>query len=387
LRERYLRDGTGTRVFLDGDQPPPPGYVLKQPALAATLERLGRDGRDGFYRGEVAAALVAAVNRAGGRWTAQDLAGYQVVEREPIVFPYRDARIVTAPPPSAGGLALAQALRMLEIFSLGDPRDPETAHLAIEALRRAFRDRALYLGDPDSVSIPVTALKSVPYVYSLARTISRDRATPSASLLEAGAPRAARGEGGNTTHFSIADRDGNRVAATLTINLLFGAGLVAGDTGVLLNNEMDDFSLAPDLPNAFRLQGSDNNAIAPGRRPLSSMTPTFVEDDRGVLIVGAPGGPRIVSQVLLAVLDYLQAPAVDLTRIVAAPRYHHQFWPDVVEIEPDGFPPAWRAALEAKGHKLQVANRRWGNLQAVFVPKAGNPVAASDPRGSDIAWY
>jgi gamma-glutamyltranspeptidase/glutathione hydrolase len=387
LRERYLRDGTGTRVFLDGEQAPQPGYVLKQPALAATLERLGKDGRDGFYRGEVAAALITAVNRAGGRWTAQDLADYQVVEREPIVFPYRGARIVTAPPPSAGGLALAQALRMLEIFSLGDVRDPDTAHLVIEALRRAFRDRALYLGDPDYVSIPVTALKSVPYVYSLARTITRGRATPSESMLEKGAPRAPGSEGGNTTHFSIADRDGNRVAATLTVNLLFGAGLVAGDTGVLLNNEMDDFSLAPDLPNAFRLQGSDRNAIAPGRRPLSSMTPTFVEDDRGVLIVGAPGGPRIVSQVLLAVLDYLQTPAVNLARIVAAPRYHHQFWPDVVEIEPEGFPPAWRAALEAKGHKLQIANRRWGNLQAVFVPKNGPPVAASDPRGSDVAWY
>lgn len=387
LRASALREGVGTQVFLDDGRAPAPGYRLRQPALAATLERLGRDGRDGFYRGGVADALVATVNRAGGRWTPADLAGYRVVERAPVTLEYRGARIVTAPPPSAGGLALAQSLRMLEVFTLGDPRDPETAHLVAEALRRAFRDRALHLGDPDQTRLPQAALLSTPYNYALARSIDRRKATPSERLLEDGMPRAAGGGSANTTHFSIVDGAGNRVAATLTINLLFGAGLVAGDTGVLLNNEMDDFSLAPDLPNAFRLVGGEANAIAPGRRPLSSMTPTFVEDARGVLVLGAPGGSRIVSQVLLAVLDYLRATQPDPARIVAAPRYHHQFRPDAIEIEPEGFDAAWRAALVDKGHRLQTANRRWGNLQAVFAPRDAPPVAANDPRGTDVAWY
>lgn len=388
LRERALREGTGTRVFLDDGRAPAPGYLLRQPALAATLERLGQDGRDGFYSGGVAEALVTTVNRAGGRWTLADLSAYQVVERAPIVIAYRGARIVTAPPPSAGGIALAQSLRMLEAFTLGDAREPATAHLVAEALRRAFRDRALHLGDPDQTPLPQAALISTPYNYALARSIDRRQATPSERLLEDGMPRASRGAGSpNTTHFSIVDGDGNRVAATLTINLLFGAGLVAGDTGVLLNNEMDDFSLAPDLPNAFRLVGGAANAIAPGRRPLSSMTPTFVEDARGVLVLGAPGGSRIVSQVLLAVLDYLRTPQPDPARIVAAPRYHHQFLPDVIEIEPEGFDAAWRAALTEKGHQLRAAGRRWGNLQVVFAPVDGKPIAANDPRGTDIAWY
>jgi gamma-glutamyltranspeptidase/glutathione hydrolase len=388
LRERALREGLGTQVFLDSGRAPAPGYRLRQPALATTLERLGRDGRDAFYRGSVADALVATVNRAGGRWTLADLAGYRVIERAPITIEYRGARIVTAPPPSAGGIALVQALRMLSVFTLGDTRDPETAHLVAEALRRAFRDRALHLGDPDQTPVPQAALLSTPYNYALARTIDRKQATPSERLLEDGMPRAAGGgSSANTTHFSIVDGAGNRVAATLTVNLLFGAGLVAGDTGVLLNNEMDDFSLAPDLPNAFRLVGGEANAIAPGRRPLSSMTPTFVEDARGVLVLGAPGGSRIVSQVLLAVLDYLRASQPDPARIVAAPRNHHQFRPDVLEIEPDGFDAAWRAALADKGHRVQAANRRWGNLQVVFAPKDGQPIAANDPRGTGVAWY
>src|SRR5262245_40740555 len=182
--------------------------------------------------------------------------------------------------------------------------------------------------------------------------------------------------------------EGNRVAATLTINWLFGSGVVAGNTGVLLNNEMDDFSFSVDAPNSYRLHGSHANAVAPGKRPLSSMTPTFVEDARGVLILGAPGGPRIVSQVLMGILDYLGSAEVDLERLVRAPRYHHQWWPDRVEIEPDSFAPAWRAALEAKGHQLQPASRQWGNMQVVFKSKeTGAALAASDPRGLDIGWY
>ena len=193
---------------------------------------------------------------------------------------------------------------------------------------------------------------------------------------------------GNTTHLSVVDDAGNRVAATLTINLLFGAGIVAGDTGVLLNNEMDDFTVAEEVPNAFLLRGAQANAIEPRKRPLSSMTPAFVEDARGVLVFGSPGGSRIVSQVLLAILEHLHVPEVDLKRLLDFPRYHHQYWPDRVEIEPQGFSAQWREALTGKGHALNVAKRRWGNMQLVFKSREnGEAHAASDPRGASVAWY
>lgn len=386
LRERFLQNGMGTaRVFLDGNQAPPPGYVLRQPELAATFELLAREGVKGFYSGRVAQALVAAVNAAGGAWRLADLESYQVIERAPIRFTYRGARITAAALPSAGGVALAQSLGMLERFQLRAMSDADTAHLVIEALRRAFQDRALYLGDTDMVPVPLARLLDKEYVNRRAATIDPAAATKSDALAD---ERLARAESSNTTHFSVIDADDNRVAATLTVNLLFGAGIVAGDTGVLLNNEMDDFSLRADVPNAFRLRGGAANALAPGKRPLSSMTPTFVEDDRGVLILGAPGGSRIVSQVLLAILEYLRMPQIDLRRLVDMPRYHHQYWPDRVEIEPEGFAPEWRGALAAKGHAVQTANRKWGNMQVVFKSKqTGIAEAASDPRGSDVAWY
>jgi gamma-glutamyltranspeptidase/glutathione hydrolase len=231
----------------------------------------------------------------------------------------------------------------------------------------------------------VERLVSKDYAQRRAATIDPASATRSDML---GEERAARAASPNTTHLSIVDAEGNRVAATLTINWLFGSGVVAGNTGVLLNNEMDDFSFSPEVPNSYRLLGGTANGFAPGKRPLSSMTPTFVEDAKGVLILGAPGGPRIVSQVLLAILDYVGAPNADLQRIVRAPRYHHQWWPDRVEVEPDGFSAEWRAALEAKGHQLQSTTRQWGNLQLVFKSKqTGAAQAASDPRGLDVGWY
>ncbi len=386
LRERFLLGGVNTaRIFLHDQQAPQPGYRLRQPQLAATLELLGRAGRDGFYRGTVAQALVAAANDAGGVWNLDDLEQYRVVEREPIRFAYRGATIVTAALPSAGGVTLAQALNILEPYAITNARDAASAHLVVEALRRGFQDRVLHLGDSDFVAAPTTRLTDKGYARGRAASIDPAAATPS-DALRVGA--AARVESGNTTHYSIIDAEGNRVGATLTINFLFGAGIVAGDTGVLLNNQMDDFTLLPELPNAYRLLGSEANAIAPRKRPLSSMTPTFVEDDKGVLIIGAPGGSRIISMVLLGVLDYLNQSEVDLAAIVAAPRYHHQYWPDRVEFEPGAFAGEWRNALEARGHRLQAAGRQWGNMQTVFkARRGGGALAASDPRGSDIAWY
>jgi gamma-glutamyltranspeptidase/glutathione hydrolase len=380
-RGRLLRENAeASRMFLEGGRAPRAGWRLRQPQLAATLELLAREGARGFYDGPVARALVDAVNRAGGVWQLSDLSGYRVIERAPLRFQYRGALITTAALPSAGGIALAQCLQMLESFEVLDAREPRDAHLVIEALRRAFRDRAAHLGDPDFVAVPVERLTSRSYANEQAATIRQDAATASAPP-ERGAGSAGSG---HTTHLSVVDAAGNRVAATLTINLLFGSGIVAPGTGVLLNNEMDDFTVRPDVPNAFRLRGGEANAIAPGKRPLSSMTPTFIEDAKGVLVLGTPGGSRIVSQVALAVLDYVHAPAVDPAAIVGAPRYHHQWWPDRVEVEPDGFPAQWRAALEAKGHRLELGRRPWGNLQAVFTPKpAGAARAASDPRGGE----
>ncbi|HYC46014.1 MAG TPA: gamma-glutamyltransferase [Burkholderiales bacterium] len=383
LREAYLRAGVNTTVFLDSGNAPAPGFILRQPELAATFERIARDGAEAFYRGPVAESLVETVNGAGGVWRAADLEGYRVLEREPIRFEYRGARITSAALPSAGGIALAQALGMLERFAIETPRSAHSAHLVIEALRRVFHDRARYLADPGFVRVPVTTLLSREYSARRASEIDRARASVSDTLADA--PRA---ESHNTTHLSVVDSAGNRVAATLTINLLFGSGLVAPGTGVLINNEMDDFSLRDDVPNAFRLRGGAANRIEPGKRPLSSMTPTFVEDERGVLILGSPGGSRIVSQVLLAVLDYVHTPVVDLERIVAAPRYHHQFWPDRVEIEPQGFAAEWRADLSGRGHRIQSAARAWGNMQAVYkAHRSGVAQAASDPRGKGVAWY
>lgn len=382
LRERFLQKGTGTSgIFLDGNQAPRPGWLLRQPGLARTLKRLTREGHDGFYEGSVARVLVDSVRRAGGVWQLSDLAGYRVIERAPLRFQYRGATVTTAALPSAGGIALAQCLQMLERHETADTRSARDAHLVIEVLRRAFRDRTLHLGDSDFLAVPVDRLTSQAYAAQRGASIDPGIATrsdaPESDVSHPGSP--------NTTHLSVIDAAGNRVAATLTINLLFGSGIVAGDTGVLLNNEMDDFTVRTDVPDSFRMRGGEANAIAPGKRPLSSMTPTFVEDSKGVLVVGAPGGLRIVSQLLLAVLDYVHAPAVDLDTLVGAPRYHHQWWPDRVEVEPQGFPAQWRAALEAKGHRVETGRRRWGNMQAVFKANQGGVAqAASDPRGAGV---
>jgi gamma-glutamyltranspeptidase/glutathione hydrolase len=385
IRETFLRDGVNTRVFLDGDRVPEQGFVLRQTDLAETLERIARFGRSGFYEGTVATAMVETVNAAGGRWTRADLAKYDVIEREPVRFRYRGAKVTAASLPSAGGIALAQTLGMLERRSFVRLGDSHEDHTIIEALRRAFQDRAQFLADPAFMRVPAARLVSPQHIARQAAGIDANRATDSNALAK---PVRERAESANTTHFSIVDAEGNRVAATLTINLLFGSGVVARGTGVLLNNEMDDFSVREDVPNAFMLRGSSANRIEPGKRPLSSMTPTFVEDERGVLVIGSPGGSRIVSQVLLAVLGYVHSREVDLPRLVAMPRFHHQFWPDRVEIEPEGFPPEWRAGLEEKGHTFRVVERRWGNMQAVFKSRRnGEATAASDPRGEGLAWY
>ncbi len=387
LRERRLLAGVNTaRIFLDNNKAPEAGFLLRQPQLAVTLELIGEQGRDGFYGGRIAQELVAAVNAAGGAWQASDLAGYQIVERAPVKFTYRGATIVSAALPSSGGVTLAQTLNILERFTLVDARDPASAHVVVEALRRGFQDRMRYLGDTDFVQVPTATLVGKAYARRRAASIDPNRATPNDALSIA--PLAAVSESYNTTHYSVVDIDGNRVGATLSINSWFGGGVVAADTGVLLNNEIDDFSLRSDIANNYQLLGGAANGIAPHKRPLSSMSPTFVEDEKGVLVIGAPGGSRIISMVLFGILDYVNQKEVDLQRMVTAPRYHHQCWPDQIEIEPNSFSAEWRAALEAKGHRLQVVSRKWGNMQVVFKSKTdGAAQAASDPRGFDMGGY
>jgi len=381
MRKALIQDNPQlAAVFLDHGQAPAPGFMIRQPKLAGTLEALAARGRDAFYTGDIARNMVAAVQAGGGIWELDDLQRYKVVERAPQRFTYRGAKITCAPLPSAGGLTLAQTLQILERFALRELDSVQRIHLVTEALRRGYQDRARYLGDPDFVQVP-TWLATHAYADRRAASIDLKRATASEAL-------AAMAEGDNTSHFSVVDAAGNRVAATLSINLPFGAGVMAGDTGVVLNDEMDDFAIAPDVENAYRLVGGANNLVQPYKRPLSSMTPTFVEDERGVLVLGTPGGSRIISMVLLGILDYVERTDRDIERIVSAPRYHHQYLPDRIEYEPGALPAATVEGLRALGHTVQEGRRRWGNMQAVYVERAtGEASGHSDPRAKGGALF
>ncbi|BCX89341.1 gamma-glutamyltranspeptidase/glutathione hydrolase [Methylomarinovum tepidoasis] len=368
-------------IFLEKGQVPRPGFRLVQPDLARVLEALAARGRAGFYDGWVAERLLAGVRAAGGVWSRADLARYRVVERRPVVGRYHNVRVVSAAPPSSGGVVLVETLNILSAYPLTH-LDPATAkHLIVEAWRRAYRDQALYLGDPDFVSMPLRRLLSPDYAAGLRAAIRPDRALPSAWL--AAGPEAG-GAGADTTHFSILDRDGNRVAATLSINYLFGSGFVVPGTGVLLNDEMDDFAIKPGVPNLYGLVGGSANAIAPGKRMLSSMTPTFLETPDRIAVLGTPGGSRIISMVTLAALDFAAGfrPAL----WVAWPRFHHQYLPDEIQYEPDALSGAERRALHRRGHRLKALGRTYGNMQAILWDRFLDRVeAASDPRGGGSA--
>ncbi|TAK37916.1 MAG: gamma-glutamyltransferase [Lysobacteraceae bacterium] len=370
--ERY--PGTRALFLADGD-PPKVGEVLKQPDLARTLRLLAGQGFDGFYRGDVAEKLVAGVNAEGGQWTVAELAGYQVREREPIRFTYRDWDITTAPPTSSGGVALAEMLQVAAGWDLSKLDAAHRTHILVEAMRRAYRDRTIYLGDPDFTRVPVARLTSPDYAAGLRATIHPDKATPSALLPGQPAPL----EDEETTHFSIIDADGNIVSATQTINLLYGSGLVPPGTGVLLNDEMDDFALKPGTPNAFGVMGFEANAVAPGKRMLSSMTPTFMESPDQLAVLGAPGGSRIITEVLLGILGYDDG--LSAQEVAALPRFHHQWMPDVVSAEPDAFDAATIAQLEAMGHKVNAGEGTWGVLNTVSWDKRTNVLSGgADPR-------
>jgi gamma-glutamyltranspeptidase/glutathione hydrolase len=370
------RSPDAASAFLVNGEAPPAGARIVQPELAHTLELIAGGGAKAFYTGAFAERLAAGVRRDGGIWTSADLAGYHVVERAPVTVHYRDATVVMASPPSSGGIVLGEALKIIEGYELSGLDAAARRHLLIEAMRHAYRDRAEYLGDPDFVNIPAQQLLSADYAAGQRTSIRLDHATPSDALR----PAFTSDESTSTTHFSVLDRDGNRVGATISVNLYFGAAYVVPGTGFFLNDTMDDFAVAAGAPNAFGLVGADANSIAPGKRALSSMTPTFIDTARGALIIGSPGGSTIISNILFDVLNWLDGK--NAAQIVAAPRIHHQYMPDVVMFEPDALSAADRDELEKHGYKLRESTRRWGNTQAITWDFAsGHVEAASDPRG------
>lgn len=370
--------GAAAKIFLVKGEVPAVGAVIKQPDLAKTLTTLAERGAAGFYKGPVAKQLVDGVRKMGGIWSLQDLAGYQVKERKPVYGEYNGARIVSAPPPSSGGIALINALNILSGYDLKSVDSATRVHLVVESLRRVHRDRAQYFGDPDFVQIPVEQLLNPYYAAGQRTSIRMDRAMPSDMLPGIAAPS----PGPQTTHFSIIDADGNRVAGTLSINFFFGSGLMVPGVGIMLNNEMDDFVAKPGVPNGFQLVGAEANAIAPGKRPLSTMTPTFIEKSDGVMVLGTPGGSYITGMVLLASLDWLQGvPAEELAK---QGRYHHQYLPDVLSFEPGALNAGEQATLKKYGHTLRES-RQPGNMQIVTWDYGSGEVrAVSDPRGVGV---
>jgi len=382
-RAAHLGRFDATRaIWYREDQPLVAGDTLVQKDLANSLQKFAAFGRSGFYAGPVGDELIRSVRAAGGVWTQQDLDDYRVVVRPPLIVSYGDWQIVSAPPPSSGGLVLGEIFNMLGLMGYADARGIDRKHMLIEAMRRAYYDRARYMGDPDFVDVPSRQLLAQEHARDWLENFSLTRATPSKEL--APEPIASVGMGMNTTHFSIIDTEGNRVAATLSLNYLLGSGFVAGSTGVLLNNEMDDFVIVPGVANAYGLVGGEANLLAPGKRMLSSMTPTFLEGTDRVVALGTPGGSRIISMVLLALLDLMEGGTAQSA--VALPRFHHQYLPDVVQFGPQALTPAEQKNLRSRGHTVKEMGWDYGNMQLVQWDQLRNEVtAAADPRGGGQA--
>jgi len=378
-QQALLKSPAAAQQFLLNGEVPPKVYLLKQPDLANTLKLFAEQGEQAFYQGEFAQRLVAGVQKYGGIWTLEDLAKYDIVERDPITFNFNDYQFTTAALPSSGGVVLAQIFNMLAQFNWDQLDSAQRVHLLTELMRRAYKERAVHLGDTDQVDVPVKQLTSVEYAKQLAKDIDLQMASVSQDL-----PQIKIKEGMDTSHFSIIDREGNRVAATMSVNYPFGACFVVPGTGVVLNDEMDDFSIKPGVPNAYGLVGNQQNAIAPGKRMLSSMTPTFIENDQRVAILGTPGGSRIISMVMIGALQAMQGAPVE--QWVGRARFHHQYLPDSLQYEPDALSEQTLEALSAMGHQLKPVDDSYGNMQAIAWDKVANKVSvASDPRGIGAA--
>ncbi len=366
-----------SRIFLQQDDVPELGYIIKQKDLAITLERIAESGYSGFYESELAGKMVEDVRKNGGIWSMKDLATYKIKQRSPDVTVYKGMKLVSASLPSSGGLVIAEILGILAQVDIEKMDEVQRIHHIVEAMRRAYRDRAEYMGDPDFTDVPIDYLLSDSYIKSLAASINRHSATLSSSLKAVAPPS---GKGADTTHFSIIDKQGNKVSATLSINYPFGSWYVAKGTGVLLNDEMDDFVSKAGVANVYGLSGSDANAVEPGKRMLSSMTPSIVETQNRMAVIGTPGGSRIITMVLLGILDFYEGKNAD--DIVNAGRFHHQYLPDEISYEPGVFDQSLVGTLQKLGHKTRELNSDYGNMQVIIVDKkTGEMEAASDGRG------
>jgi len=373
---------------------PRPGWVLRQTDLAASLRTIAREGPDAFYRGAIAKRIAAEMERQGGLVTLDDLDSYRTKLREPVRGSYRGLALISFPPPSSGGVALIEMLNVLEGFDLAATGAGSSAslHRIAEAMKLTFADRAYWLGDSDFVEVPVAKLIDPAYAARQRARIDPPWYTRapwtwgrSEIAIDVPGPGLAPDDAG-TTHLSVTDRFGNAVALTQTLNLLFGSGITVPGTGIVLNDQMDDFSVAPNVPNAFGLvdvRGA--NAIAPGKRPLSSMTPTIVlKDGKPWLVTGSPGGPRIITTVLLSILNVVDY-GMTIQEAVSAPRFHQQWQPDVVTIE-RAIPEDVREGLRRRGHVVEVSPRDWSSAQAIELdPESGLHFGGSDPRSDGLA--
>ena len=404
LHDRFLaKFPESHRVFQRNGDYYKPGEIFRQPDLARTLERIAARPDD-FYHGDLGRELAAAIEKGGGLITAADLAAYEVKEREPVRGSYRGYEVISAPPPSSGGTVLIESLNILEGFDLGkmENRSSESIHFTVEAFRRAFFDRAEFMGDPDFAKIPVAQLVDKRYAAAWRDTVDPARATPSKELKRpeiisqldqyaamhpaAAAPH----EGNHTTHYSVVDADGNAVAVTTTINSFFGSRVTADGLGFLLNDEMDDFSSKPGVPNSDGLIQGAANAIAPAKRPLSSMTPTIVvHNGKAVMVLGSPGSSKIittVANVLMGVVDY----GMNIQEAVNAPRFHNQWLPDVVNVE-KWFSPDTLNALQKMGYQVQIGLHDgnftapyWSDAECIAIDEnTGDRLGATDGRNSN----
>jgi gamma-glutamyltranspeptidase/glutathione hydrolase len=372
MTPHLVQDPATAAIFLPGAKPLKAGDRLRQPALAATLTLLSADGPAAFYHGPIGAKIVAASKKGGGILTQADLDHYKVRELAPVACDYRGYHIISAPPPSSGGVTLCEILGILQGYDLTAMGFHSAAevHVLVEAMRHAYRDRNNRLGDPDFVKNPVAELIDPAYAASVRKQIDPVRATPSAALDAAAAQHAAFHEGSNTTQFSIVDHAGNAVSVTYTLNEWFGSGHVAAGTGIVMNDEMDDFSSKPGTPNMFGLIQGAPDAIAPGKTPLSSMTPTIVtRDGHLVMVIGSPGGSRIITIVLEAIVNVIDH-GMSIQEAIDAPRIHEQFLPDAVQLERFALSPDTRALLEQRGYRFRQG-QYWGVAEGIL---AGAPV-------------
>ena len=391
VNERYLKGANYKKewlkkyketeaIFLDKGEVPQKGWILKQADLARTIKKIMKDGHKSFYTGSFAKKMVESVQSNGGIWTEEDLNRYKVLEREPVRSTYKGISIIAPGLPSSGGLVLSNALNILAGYELDKLSLTAQKHLIIESLRRAYYERAIKMGDPDFMDNSLEFLLTPSYAAKQRESININYATDNQTLEFADPPY--QGQGNDTTHFSVIDKFGNRVAVTQSINFWFGSAFVPKGTGVLLNNEMDDFSIKPGTENGYGLIGYDANAVEPGKRMLSSMTPTFLESERGFVILGTPGGSRIISMILLATLEWINGG--DAKSMVSLPRFHHQYHPDYVLYEEEAFMSSEIDELESMGHTFKKSNRQFGNMQIIMWEHENNKIEiASDPRGKE----